>query len=109
MGEYGPAVDIFSFGVVMWEMWTREKPWREYTMNDEFNAMVRDKRRRLEIPRRDSDVEVPPGGYEKLMTSCWDHVKGSRPLIYMVRQDMSRMMEMLALDAAEARRLRKER
>ena len=45
--KIGPSADIYSFGVVMWEVWSRRKPWSELSNNREIFKAVRDERRTL--------------------------------------------------------------
>jgi hypothetical protein len=78
-------------------------------MGPSFFDMIQKEKRRLVIPKADEDDHAnPPAGYEELMTACWSHVSGDRPLIYMIREDVSKMMEFLALEAAEEARHAKE-
>jgi len=86
---YGPSADIYSFAVVMWEMWSRQKPWREYTGDtNPIFELVRGGNR-LNISNINSEA---PQGYVDLMTRCWNQDPKDRPLIDSIQTHISRMM-----------------
>ena len=39
---FGPSADIYSFGVVMWEVWSGRKPWSELSDEQEIFKAVRE-------------------------------------------------------------------
>ena len=75
--KIGPSVDIYSFGVVMWEVWSRRKPWSELSNNQEIFKAVRDEKRTLSLPEN----EDAPDGYDDLMRRCCAYKANQRPLI----------------------------
>jgi len=68
---YSTKSDVFSFGVVIWEIVTRRSPWS----GERMNAIARNviKGDRLIIPD-DCDVEL-----KKLMNMCWQAEVDDRP------------------------------
>ena len=51
--KIGPSVDIYSFGVVMWEVWSRRKPWSELHKNQDIFKTVREEKRALSSPENE--------------------------------------------------------
>ena len=86
------AVDIYSFGVVMWEVWSRRKPWSELSNNQEIFKAVRDEKRALPSPENE-DV---PDGYDDLMRRCCAYKSNRRPLIDVVRDKLQDLLERAA-------------
>jgi len=71
--EYSEKSDVFSFGVVMFEMFMRQSPWKKI---DHFEASRRVcNGERMELPDAlDSDLR-------DLIRHCWSHEKSSRPKV----------------------------
>jgi hypothetical protein len=61
--------DVFSFGVLVWELFSRKIPWkgREMTNDDIRDAVIDGER--LEIPPTCPDV------LKQVMTQCWKNCK----------------------------------
>eukprot|EP01117_Protostelium_nocturnum_P003390 TRINITY_DN1439_c0_g1_i1.p1 TRINITY_DN1439_c0_g1~~TRINITY_DN1439_c0_g1_i1.p1 ORF type:complete len:623 (-),score=154.90 TRINITY_DN1439_c0_g1_i1:618-2486(-) len=69
--ECTPAVDSFSFGIILWEMFTRQRP-----LSDEpglFPAQITDKYKSGYRPPLTPGVKLP-----SLITKCWDPVPENR-------------------------------
>eukprot|EP00041_Stephanoeca_diplocostata_P035245 m.1234281 g.1234281 ORF g.1234281 m.1234281 type:complete len:1427 (-) comp24665_c0_seq11:370-4650(-) len=32
--EYGPSIDVYSYGIMLWEIWARRDPWEDIVAND---------------------------------------------------------------------------
>ena len=91
--EFGPSADIYSFGVVMWEVWTCRKPWSEFSeKQDIFNAV---KNERMTLSCKGVST-AEPRGYVPLMQSCWSYEPTKRPLIDVVRKRMQVIRESAA-------------
>jgi predicted outer membrane repeat protein len=70
--NYTTAVDSFSFGIVMWEMFYRELPFSGITSHfDIYDAVEAGQR-----PPVSSDC---PDEYRSLMVRCWDNDPAKRP------------------------------
>ncbi|KAH3757286.1 serine/threonine-protein kinase STY46 [Pelomyxa schiedti] len=78
---YSSKADVFSYGVVLWEMLCRQTPWADVSVF-EFPDMVKSGRR-LPIPSN-----CPPG-LSKLMTQCWEHDPAQRPDFVTIASDIS--------------------
>eukprot|EP00040_Diaphanoeca_grandis_P035382 m.222338 g.222338 ORF g.222338 m.222338 type:complete len:1048 (+) comp33371_c0_seq6:308-3451(+) len=78
--ELGFALDVYSFGMVMWEIWARARPWDEVE-GDEANfltklsQLVNDGHR----PRLPASSGTPPQGYSAVMKQCWATRASERP------------------------------
>eukprot|EP01117_Protostelium_nocturnum_P012394 TRINITY_DN4575_c0_g1_i1.p1 TRINITY_DN4575_c0_g1~~TRINITY_DN4575_c0_g1_i1.p1 ORF type:complete len:1875 (+),score=604.74 TRINITY_DN4575_c0_g1_i1:191-5815(+) len=70
--EYSPKSDVFSFGVVVWEIITVSEPFPELTPL-EVAIEVATKGRRLEIPASASKK------LKQIMNQCWEKDPNDRP------------------------------
>lgn len=66
------ACDCYSFGIVMWEMWSGEQPFPEASMGQVFYAVVY-MGQRPQVP-----VDCPDD-YAELMKQCWAAEPATRP------------------------------
>ncbi|KAH3746176.1 serine/threonine-protein kinase STY46 [Pelomyxa schiedti] len=67
--DYGVETDVFSYGIMLWQILTEMLPYR--TMKDFYSFVVSGKRE--EIP------ETAPPEYAELIVDCWDHDPTRRP------------------------------
>ena len=58
--------DVFSFGVIAWELVTRKVPWKAEKFTAEDIQYYLKKGKRLEIPQN------CPESLRKMMTLCWN-------------------------------------
>ncbi|MCL7049248.1 hypothetical protein MKW94_000542 [Papaver nudicaule] len=78
-------VDIFSFGIVLWELYTEKVPYAEMdddTLLDRFKTG----KLRPDIP------DLCPGNWRKLMKQCWDSNPGVRPSFKEIANTLSSMV-----------------
>ena len=83
----GPAVDIYSFGVVMWEIWAERKPWSELSDKSDIFKTVRDEKGKLPSVHADA-----PNGYDTLLRRCCEYESKRRPLIDSVQNDLQHLL-----------------
>jgi len=78
---YGPAVDVYSFAIVMWEVITRREPWAEISP-PRYSKIERNvksgMRPSMTILEKTNATKAVPG-LIALMKESWDDVPGNRP------------------------------
>ena len=69
--EYDNKTDIYSFGIMLWEMWYGKRALLEKAehMSDQEGAR----------PSYVQDAIKPPTGWQDLMQRCWDGKPHNRP------------------------------
>ncbi|KAJ7392752.1 hypothetical protein OS493_010407 [Desmophyllum pertusum] len=74
--SYDTKVDMYSFGLMMWEMWFGKRVFFELNSSvtpREFFRRIKDENYRPQTPRSDGRFvpNPPPAQWTELMTSCW--------------------------------------
>lgn len=90
----GPALDVYSYAIVLWEIWTRSVPWLELNevgiqFNTKLVALVSDGVR----PRRTPQCGDAPKGYQELMEECWSSLPTHRPTFTAIVTRMTDILE----------------
>ena len=92
--KIGPSADIYSFGVVMWEVWARRKPWSELSDKQEIFRIVNEEKKKL--PSLEKEEDEVPDKYDDLMRRCCKYKANQRPLVDVVRDDLQGILEKAA-------------
>eukprot|EP01156_Anaeramoeba_ignava_P023382 Anaeramoba_ignava/c21502_g1_i1.p1 GENE.c21502_g1_i1~~c21502_g1_i1.p1 ORF type:complete len:465 (-),score=129.03 c21502_g1_i1:128-1522(-) len=75
--DYTPKVDVYSYGLVLWEMVYREIPYKKLLLQvgmEEFKSKVGFDKPTLKLPKKYLPEEM-----NNLMARCWDHDPDKRP------------------------------
>mmetsp|Transcript_13269 Transcript_13269/g.18385 ORF Transcript_13269/g.18385 Transcript_13269/m.18385 type:complete len:345 (-) Transcript_13269:222-1256(-) len=84
LSMYGFAVDVFSFGYVMWEILTRKMPYRGMRSADIREAVLSNCRPQLPLSHPDSEVRK----YARLIERCWHMSPFERPVFAEIVQEL---------------------
>lgn len=80
---YEAKADVYSFGILMWEMCALALPFSSITSADEFNRVVFEEGARPELG------EYWPAGVKTLICSCWSASPSERPTMFDVKSSLS--------------------
>ncbi|RGB31484.1 kinase-like domain-containing protein [Rhizophagus diaphanus] len=81
---YTKSSDIYSFGVLMWEISSGYTPFKDCVTEDEKAALICAGKREIPIPET-------PKEYEELYIKCWDQEPKQRPIISKVLEEFEKM------------------
>eukprot|EP00048_Salpingoeca_helianthica_P009386 m.134857 g.134857 ORF g.134857 m.134857 type:complete len:1046 (-) comp14854_c0_seq4:70-3207(-) len=93
--QYGLSADVFSFGVVMWEIASQELPWNDITTKFLLNTLLQRLRDEIRPPIQPDW----PAAYVSLMTACWATTPTARPAFAEILQ---RLLDMEVFGPASA-------
>ena len=83
--EFSPATDVWSFGIVMWEMYNpKGKPYKG--MNNTQVAVNVNQGVRLPIP------EAYPPTVISIMKACWQHSPSKRPSFLLISSLLTKLL-----------------
>ena len=91
---FGPAVDVYSYGTVMWELLTCQHPFEGVAPDTIYMLTLRGQR-----PAIPDDC---PPAYAKLLRACWEASPAKRPTAAAVLAKLQRMLDQLDKKAAAA-------
>jgi len=89
--EFGKTVDVYSFGLILWEMFTFEDPFRQYEVWDEFFKAIAVRKERPMIPKH-----APPS-LSQLISTAWADDRNARPLFPSVIFQLDEVLVDLAI------------
>jgi len=70
--ELTPALDVYSYGIVLWEIYTRETRWY-HPIEDSFESDV------VKNHKRPAISKIAHPEYASITQACWGHSPASRP------------------------------
>jgi len=80
LAELAPALDVYAFAIVLWEVWTRASPWGDIQSSGiKFVTELRERVVAGERPTPPPTTANPPDGFAALMQECWDAAPKKRP------------------------------
>lgn len=79
--RYGPEVDVYSFGVIIWELLTRREPWDEIVAESslEFSRQLAQAPTSDRRPALVAEIEQFVPEFAALMRKCWATKPQARP------------------------------
>lgn len=86
--EYSEKADVYSFGIILWELATRKPPFRELNGLQVSQEVVKNNLR-PPLPKR------CPEPFVKLMQRCWDKDCESRPSFELIIEDLENFLKFL--------------
>ena len=78
--RYTIKADVYSYGIILWELVAREEPYKELTQFTIPNAVFRGER-----PKIPQDC---PATYASLMERCWAQRADARPTMAEVEEEL---------------------
>jgi len=81
-------VDIYSFGVILWEMWYGQHAFAEVKMETLISFVDAGNR-----PQHVKDSEEPPEPWKELMEKCWNGNAEERPSSEECNQKLTELYE----------------
>ena len=85
--SYNKSVDVYSFGMVLYEFWTGMRPF------DETKYAGQDIQDLLSSSARPTIPTNCPPVYAKLMERCWDNVPSGRPTFQSIVKTLQAVYE----------------
>jgi serine/threonine protein kinase len=82
--QYTKSSDIYSFGVLMWEISSGNPPFKD--IENKFALAIS-----IKTGRREVTVTGTPKEYEKLYMNCWNQEPQQRPTIKEVLDEYEKM------------------
>lgn len=81
-----PAQDVFSFGVLLWELMSRQVPWRGYDAVGVVHAVV-------ERDERPALPDCCPAEVAHLIRACWAREPEERPPFSRVARHLAALVD----------------
>lgn len=95
--EFNEKCDVYSFGIVLWEIATRQEPFRHHQKFEEFRTAVCKYHERPAIP----DTLEP--ALADLIRRCWVHTPAERPSFDTINKELDKILVYVAVKIPWAR------
>lgn len=98
--SYDKSVDVYSFGILLWEICSLEKPFEGYCSKKHMVNVINGGER----PKMDHHhVAHWPASLQLLMKSCWSSEPKNRPSFEFVKSTLENVMEELTVQSDRTR------
>lgn len=88
-GKVSPGVDVYSFGIVLWEMFSSQRPYSySESAADVSTKVVRDN-------LRPKFSDAAPMDFQRLVKSCWHENRANRPTFEAIINELDRLVHNL--------------
>ncbi len=102
---YDKSVDVYSFGILLWQMCSLEKPFAGYSSQKHMREVVISGER----PKMDSShVAHWPVDLQWVMKASWSSDSGNRPSFARITQTLQKVLEDLQTPKSDRVRARSE-
>jgi len=96
--QFNEKADVYSFGIILWELLTRDVPFSHHNNYEKFKRAVCQTHERPPIP---DDCEP---NLKDLIQRCWDRIPGTRPSFSEIIDDLKEILVDVAIQDPIARR-----
>jgi serine/threonine protein kinase len=93
MKPYNEKSDVFSFGVLMWEVLSLKAPFSDIKSRRDLREKVYEKGQRPSLPRRKWPRQI-----EALIQDCWHNSPAKRPSMKQASEILCSVMEQCTKD-----------
>jgi len=83
--SYTEKADIFSYGIILWELWVQEPPYKNIDRFEVAKSVATIKNYRPPL------VDVIPESIKALISACWDYNPDNRPTFEMIIDFIERL------------------
>jgi serine/threonine protein kinase len=90
--NYTKSIDVYSFGIVLWELATRKTPWKDTEGGDIETILFEEINRALQTGRRPAIPDVvcaEHGAFVAVMQRCWAGDPANRPTFAEAARDLA--------------------
>ncbi|XP_078379497.1 uncharacterized protein LOC144662542 isoform X1 [Oculina patagonica] len=87
---YDNEADIYSFGIMMWEMWYGKRAFLD--VGRDLNMLLQEVAGGLR-PSHVESMRKPPDGWQHLMQWCWDGDADKRPTAEMCHNELTKLYQ----------------